>query len=112
MLTKLLNFQSLTGQVLQRSPGESLMRDRQKALGEEPNVIGGDELVAKQSAVDEQGKLRAVPIDGVIFRPVRPVPHEDGYVTEVARASWDELADLVVQVHLTTTWRLAPPILL
>lgn len=68
-----------------------------------PDVIGRDELVAKQSAVDEQGKLRAVPIEGVIFRAVRPVPHEDGHVTEVARVSWQELGDPVVQVHLTTT---------
>jgi dTDP-4-dehydrorhamnose 3,5-epimerase len=64
-----------------------------------PDVVGSDELVAKQSAVNEQGKLRAVPIDGVIFRPARPVPHEDGHVTEVAHASWKELVDPVVQVH-------------
>jgi dTDP-4-dehydrorhamnose 3,5-epimerase len=69
-----------------------------------PNVIGGAELIAKQSAVDAQGKLRSIPIDGVIFRSVRPVPHEDGHVTEVARVSWGELADPVVQVHLTTTF--------
>jgi dTDP-4-dehydrorhamnose 3,5-epimerase len=68
-----------------------------------PNVVGGNELVAKQSAVNEQGRLQAHPIDGVVFRPIRPVPHEDGHVTEVARASWGELADPVVQVHLTTT---------
>jgi dTDP-4-dehydrorhamnose 3,5-epimerase len=69
-----------------------------------PNVVGGDELLAKQSAVNEQGKLRIGPIEGVIFRPTRPVPHEDGHVTEVARASWSELVDPVVQVHLTTTF--------
>jgi dTDP-4-dehydrorhamnose 3,5-epimerase len=68
-----------------------------------PNVVGGDELVAKHSAVNEQGKLRGVPIDSVIFRPVT-VPHEDGLVTEVARASRSELADPVLQVHLTTTF--------
>ena len=69
-----------------------------------PDVVGGNELIAKQSAVNEQGKLRAHAIDGVLCRPVRPVPHEDGHVTEVARASWGELADPVVQVHLTTTF--------
>jgi dTDP-4-dehydrorhamnose 3,5-epimerase len=73
-------------------------------VGSVPNVVGGDELVAKHSAVNEQGKLRALPIAGVIFRPVRPVPHEDGHVTEVARASWSELADPFVQVHVTTTF--------
>lgn len=69
-----------------------------------PDVVGGDELAAKQSAVNEQGKLRATPIDGVTFRQIRPVPHEDGHVTEVARASWPDLAGPVVQVHLTTTF--------
>ena len=69
-----------------------------------PNVVGGKELVAKQSAVNEQGKLRLTPIHDLVFRPTRPVPHEDGHVTEVARASWDIIGGPVVQVHLTTTF--------
>lgn len=69
-----------------------------------PNVIGGDELVAKQSAVNELGKLRGTPIAGVQFRATRPVPHEDGHVVEVARASWDVLGRPIVQVHTTTTF--------
>jgi len=60
-----------------------------------------DRLLAKQSAVNEQGALRRVPIEGLVLRPTRPVPHEDGHVTEVARASWGELADPIVQVHIT-----------
>jgi dTDP-4-dehydrorhamnose 3,5-epimerase len=68
-----------------------------------PNVVGGKELVAKQSAVNAQGKLRRTPIHDVVFRPARPVPHEDGYVTEIARASWDSIGGPIVQVHLTTT---------
>jgi dTDP-4-dehydrorhamnose 3,5-epimerase len=68
-----------------------------------PNVISSMELVAKQSAVNEQGKLKLTPIHDLVFRPVRPVPHEDGHLTEVARASWDILSGPVVQVHLTTT---------
>jgi len=68
-----------------------------------PNVVGGNELLAKQSAVNEQGKLRLTPIYDVVFRPTRPVPHEDGHVTEVARASWDIIGGPVVQVHVTTT---------
>jgi dTDP-4-dehydrorhamnose 3,5-epimerase len=36
--------------------------------------------------------------------PPRPVPHEDGHVCEVARASWDVIAGPVVQVHTTTTF--------
>ena len=43
-------------------------------------------------------------IDGVVFRPTRPVPHQDGHVTEVARASWETIAGPVVQVHITTTF--------
>jgi len=53
-----------------------------------PNVVGGEELLAKYSAVSAEGRLRLVPIDGLILRQIRPVPHEDGHVTEVARASW------------------------
>jgi hypothetical protein len=33
-----------------------------------PNVVGGKELVAKQSAVDEQGKPRRTPIHDMAFR--------------------------------------------
>jgi dTDP-4-dehydrorhamnose 3,5-epimerase len=68
-----------------------------------PDVVGSGELAAKQSAVNERGLLRNVPIDGVQFRPTRPVPHEDGHVTEVARASWEQLVAPIVQVHITTT---------
>ena len=68
-----------------------------------PNVIGASELVAKRSAVDAEGKLRERRIEGVRFHAVRPVPHEDGHVTEVARAGWDVLDQPVVQVHTTTT---------
>jgi dTDP-4-dehydrorhamnose 3,5-epimerase len=67
------------------------------------NVVGREELVAKQSAVDDLGRLRRTPIHDVIFRPTRPVPHDDGHVTEVARASWDMIGGPIVQVHLTTT---------
>ena len=79
------------------------MNSQQSTTPKIPDIVGGDELLAKRSAVDEQGKLRATSIEGVIFRSTRPVPHEDGHVTEVARASWQELADPVLQVHLTTT---------
>jgi dTDP-4-dehydrorhamnose 3,5-epimerase len=68
-----------------------------------PDVIGVAELAGKKSAVDHSGNLRDRPIDGVVFRPTRPVPHEDGHVTEVARASWEILGAPLVQVHITTT---------
>jgi dTDP-4-dehydrorhamnose 3,5-epimerase len=69
-----------------------------------PNVIGGEELVAKHSAVNEKGSLNLTPIHDLLFRPTRPVPHEDGHVIEVARASWDVISGPVVQVHQTTTF--------
>ena len=69
-----------------------------------PNVIGGKELLSKQSAVNSEGKLRLKPIHDLVFRPTRPVPHEDGHLTEVVRASWDVMRDPLVQVHLTTTF--------
>src|SRR5664279_4657950 len=68
-----------------------------------PKVIGGEALLAKGSAVNAAGDLSATLIDGVVFRPTRPVPHEDGHVTEVARASWEILGTPIVQVHITTT---------
>jgi len=69
----------------------------------EPRVIGRDALVDKRSAVDAEARWRVDPIDGLAYRPVRPVPHEDGTVTEVARASWPEIDLPIVQVHVTTT---------
>src|SRR5688500_18711931 len=68
-----------------------------------PTVTGHDRLIAKTSAVDGAGELRQAPIDGVRFRPVRPVPHEDGTVAEVARTDWPEIDVSIVQVHITTT---------
>ena len=69
-----------------------------------PGIVGVEELLAKRSAVDALGKLRERPIEGVVFHPVRPVPHEDGHLTEVARATWPVLSDPIVQVHTTTTF--------
>ena len=69
-----------------------------------PDVHGAEELIAKHSAVDKDGNLHASLVDGVRFRPTRPVPHEDGHVTEVARVSWELLGNPLVQVHVTTTF--------
>ncbi len=68
-----------------------------------PKIEGYDVLVPKLSAVDAQGELRQTPIEGLRFRPTRPVPHEDGTVAEVARAAWSEIDLPVLQVHITTT---------
>jgi dTDP-4-dehydrorhamnose 3,5-epimerase len=68
-----------------------------------PNVSGHAVLVAKHSLVDSGGQLRQDPIDGVRFRAIRPVPHEDGVLVEVARSDWAEIEVPIVQVHVTTT---------
>ena len=66
-------------------------------------IRGRDRLVAKVSAVDATGALRQPRIDGLLVRYVRPVPHEDGVLAEIAREGWPEISVPVVQVHLTTT---------
>ena len=66
-------------------------------------VVGLDQLTAKRSAVAADGAPLEGMIDGVRFRPTRPVPHEDGTLAEVARMAWDEVSDPIVQVHVTTT---------
>ena len=68
-----------------------------------PKVEGAEHLVAKHSAVDRTGQWRNAPIEGVIFRPTRPVPHEDGTVAEIARTMWPEITQPIVHVHVTTT---------
>ena len=71
--------------------------------GHAPDVAGADHLLAKHSAVARDGSLRATLLAGVVLRRTRPVPHEDGHLTEVARTDWPELGNPVVQVHVTTT---------
>jgi dTDP-4-dehydrorhamnose 3,5-epimerase len=72
-------------------------------LTSRPSVDGAGVLVNKKSAVDERGHRLGSMIDGLQFRPVRPVPHEDGTLAEVARASWEEVGAPIVQVHVTST---------
>src|SRR5271156_3696462 len=80
------------------------MRETTKSPPTAPDVIGGRELIAKQSAVNARGELHSTAIDGVVFRPTRPVPHEDGHVAEVARSDWGMIGGPIVQVHTTTTF--------
>lgn len=67
------------------------------------NIAGIESLVSKRSAVDGSASWRMEPIHGLILKPVRPVPHEDGTLVEVARMAWPELSDPIVQVHVTST---------
>lgn len=68
-----------------------------------PAIDGIELMEAKQSAVDAEGRLRHRPIDGLQFRPTRPVPHDDGTLAEVARVDWPEVDVPIVHVHVTTT---------
>lgn len=72
-------------------------------VGAADGVTGGDTLLQKESAVDASGGLRLTLIDGLRFRPTRPVLHEDGSLAEIARQSWPEIDLPIVQAHLTTT---------
>lgn len=72
-------------------------------MAESNPVAGLEHLAPKHSAVDADGRLRQRPIEGLRFRPCRPVPHEDGTVAEIARTAWPEIDQPIVQVHLTTT---------
>lgn len=72
-------------------------------MNDPSSVVGREVLVPKHSAVDGNGRPAGTLIDGLAYRPVRPVPHEDGTLVEIARAEWPDLAQPIVQVHLTTT---------
>jgi len=67
------------------------------------NVFGLDKLIQKQSAVTKSKILSQTIIDGVKTKFIRPVPHEDGTLCEIARADWDEITDPIVHTHVTTT---------
>lgn len=69
----------------------------------ELDVHGVEMMMAKESAVSGDGGLRHEPIAGVTFRPIRPVAHDDGVVSEIARVDWPEIGAPIVQTHLTTT---------
>jgi dTDP-4-dehydrorhamnose 3,5-epimerase len=76
--------------------------DAAASMDAEPTGSRG--MRPKTSAVDASGALKGVTIHGLVFRPTRPVPHEDGHLAEVARADWAEfLARPISQVHITTT---------
>jgi dTDP-4-dehydrorhamnose 3,5-epimerase len=66
-------------------------------------IVGFAHLKGKLSAVDATGQLKARTIQGVSFRPTRPVPHRVGHLTEILRNDWDDSAGAIVQVYMTTT---------
>jgi dTDP-4-dehydrorhamnose 3,5-epimerase len=67
------------------------------------HIHGAELAQAKRSLVTRSGSPNLDLIEGVYFHPTRPVTHDDGYVTEVLRTSWDFLQAPVAQVHITAT---------
>ena len=65
--------------------------------------VGQGAVVPKTSGVRASGELRLEPIEGLRYRPTRPVPHEDGHVIEIARDDWEIVSAPIRQVHMTTT---------
>ncbi len=51
-------------------------------------VEGFTSASPRQSLMTAAGALRLDPIDGVRYRPARPVSHHHGHLTEVFRADW------------------------
>jgi len=77
--------------------------EREPPRADAPDVTGAEHLLAKHSAVDRSGGHRQALLSGVVMRRTRPVPHEDGHLTEVARTDWQDIVNPIVQVHVTTT---------
>ena len=95
-----------TGGVLSRIPirrPEASHRAWTMSEAAAVEVVGASVLIGKRSAVDRDSRWKVAPIAGVAMRPVRPVPHEDGTLVEVAKATWPEVEQPIVQVHVTTT---------
>ena len=68
------------------------------------DVEGFASASPRQSLMTAAGALRLDPIDGVKYRPARPVSHQHGHLTEVFRADFGLTEAAVVQVNLTTTF--------
>jgi dTDP-4-dehydrorhamnose 3,5-epimerase len=67
-------------------------------------VEGFASAAPMQSLMTAAGALRFDPIDGVRYRPARPVSHHHGHLTEVFRADWGLTEAPIAQVNLTTTF--------
>src|SRR6516162_5930959 len=68
------------------------------------SVEGFDSASARTSLTNAQGVLRFDPIDGVRYRPARPVSHHHGHLTEAFRMDWGLTDVPVVQVNVTVTF--------
>ncbi len=72
-------------------------------MSKEIKIQGIEMLTKKQSAVNKSKDFSQTLIEGVNVKFIRPVPHDDGVVSEIARVDWEEVTSPIVHVHLTTT---------
>jgi dTDP-4-dehydrorhamnose 3,5-epimerase len=71
---------------------------------EPAQILGSEHAVKRRSHITANGRLAVDLIDGLRYRRIQPVSHNDGHVTEIIQSTWD-IAELpIVQVHLTTTF--------
>jgi dTDP-4-dehydrorhamnose 3,5-epimerase len=71
---------------------------------EKTSLEGFGPAVRRSSLTTADGALRLQAIDGVRYRPIRPVSHRDGHLTEIFREDWGLTENPIVQVNLTTTF--------
>jgi dTDP-4-dehydrorhamnose 3,5-epimerase len=67
-------------------------------------VTGFASAAPVQSLTTMEGMPRQRLIEGVRFRPTRPVSHHSGHLTEVFRVDWKLSDTPVAQVNLTVTF--------
>jgi dTDP-4-dehydrorhamnose 3,5-epimerase len=68
------------------------------------NINGFAFSTQKKSLTTADGTPLLSPIDGLIYRPMRTVSHDKGYLTEIYRTDWG-MTDLpLAQINSTTTF--------
>ena len=67
-------------------------------------IDGTDAAERRRSLARADGGLNLELIHGVRYRPARPVTHEMGNLTEIARTTWDEVDVPIAQIHITSTF--------
>ncbi|QWE02876.1 dTDP-4-dehydrorhamnose 3,5-epimerase family protein [Polynucleobacter sp. JS-JIR-II-b4] len=68
------------------------------------NIEGFEFASKKTSLTAADGTPLLSPIEGLIFRPMRAVSHDKGYLTEIYRTDWGVTDLPLVQINSTTTF--------
>ena len=68
------------------------------------NIVGFEFAIKKKSLTNANGIPLISPIEGLTFRPIGPISHDKGYLTEIYRNDWG-ITDLpLVQINSSTTY--------